>query len=274
VTALQTISTLLAAYRGGAHSFVKKLDEGGHRHLSFSKVVCVESCPYAYYLQYVERVRLVPELNYFVKGRVFHRAAARFYRRRARGEQPAAGDLAPITRRRDDSEARLHLANAAALLVSNAFHEWEVCGVEEIFVLDLGPSLPPCVGVIDLILRKGPVYAVVDHKTGKALWPQDPMQLAIYREHVLRSHGAVRCRGFYDSYRWVNNLNRIRKPAFERTAVRFHPRAFAQALARFERGYATMCAIEKTGDAPGAGSCWMCAYRPVCTKAAVATSWW
>jgi hypothetical protein len=273
MTALQTISALLATHHGGAHSFVKKLDEGGHRHLSVSKVACVESCPYSYYLQYVKRVRLVPEPTYFVKGRDFHRTAAWFYRRRAHGQQTAAGDLEPITRQRDDGEARLHLANAAALLVANAFHGWEVLGVEEIFVLDLGPALPPCVGVIDLVLRKGPVYAVVDHKTGKALRPQDPMQLAIYREHVLRSHGTARCRGFYDSYRWVNNLTRIRKPAFERTAVRFHPRSFAQALARCERGYAAMREIEKTGDAPGTGECWICAYRPVCPNAAVAPSW-
>ena len=100
------------------------------------------------------------------------------------------------------------------------------------------------------------------------------MQLAIYREHVRRSHGATQCRGFYDSYRWVNNLNRIRKPAFERTAVRFHPRSFAGSLARFERGYATMREIEKQGDAPGSGSCWMCAYRHVCKKAQLATSVW
>ena len=91
MTATQTVSALLATHRGGPHSFVKKLDAGGHRHLSFSKVICVESCPYGYYLQYVKRVRLVPELDYFVKGRVFHRAAPILPPERPRGADHGRG---------------------------------------------------------------------------------------------------------------------------------------------------------------------------------------
>lgn len=74
-------------------------------------------------------------------------------------------------------------------------------------------------GVIDLVLRKGKRFAVVDHKTGKAFWPQDPMQLAIYREHLLREYGPVQVRAFFDAYRWVNDLRRIRTPAHQRTRV-------------------------------------------------------
>ena len=47
----ETIRTLLAGHAGGARSFVKKLDDGGLAHLSWSKVSCVESCPYGYYLE-------------------------------------------------------------------------------------------------------------------------------------------------------------------------------------------------------------------------------
>jgi hypothetical protein len=60
----ETIRTLLAGHAGGARSFVKTLDDGGLAHLSWSKVSCVESCPYGYYLEgqfvLVERARRRP----------------------------------------------------------------------------------------------------------------------------------------------------------------------------------------------------------------------
>ncbi|MBI5525594.1 MAG: PD-(D/E)XK nuclease family protein [Deltaproteobacteria bacterium] len=270
----QRISRLIAAHKGGARSLVEKLDARGHRHLSFSKIACVESCPYSYFLQYVKREELDPQPAYFVKGRVFHRAAASFYRRVARGQRPAATDLGTITRRPDDIVAECHLRNAAEVLAQNAFEGWEVLGVEDIFVLDLGRGLPPCVGVIDLVLRQGSTYAVVDHKTGKDFWRQDPMQLAIYREHVLREHGATKVQGYFDAYRWVNDLRRIRKPAFERTRVRLSSRSWAKAQRRFEAGYKAIKEVERAGEkSPGTGSCWMCAWKGVCKKAHD-LSWW
>ncbi|MEI8188527.1 MAG: PD-(D/E)XK nuclease family protein, partial [candidate division NC10 bacterium] len=102
----ETIRTLLAGHAGGARSFVKKLDDGGLTHLSWSKVSCVEACPYGYYLQYVKRVRRVPEPDYFVKGRLFHAAADRFYRELRRGRALGPAELEPIVRRHKSAVAR------------------------------------------------------------------------------------------------------------------------------------------------------------------------
>jgi predicted RecB family nuclease len=270
----ETIRALLAGHAGGARRFVKTLDDRGLAHLSWSKVSCVESCPYGYYLQYVKRVRLVPEPDYFVKGRLFHAAADRFYRGLQRGRALGAAELESIVGRHKCAVARAHLRNAVTVLLGNAFTEWEVLGIEQIIALDLGPGLPPCVGVIDLVLRKGKVFAVVDHKTGKAFWRQDPMQLAIYREHVLREHGPVRVSAFVDAYRWVNDLRRIRKPAHQRTRVRLSARSWGAAMRRFTKGYAAIQGVERAGeDSPATGACYMCAWRGVCKKAA-STSWW
>ena len=270
----EKIRALLAGHAGGARSFVKALDDGGLAHLSWSKVSCVESCPYGYYLQYVKRVRLVPEPDAFVKGRLFHQAADRFYRGLHRGRALGPAEFEPIVRRYTSAEARAHLRNAVTVLLDNAFTGWEVLGTETIIALDLDPRLPPCVGVIDLVLRKGKVFAVVDHKTGKAFWRQDPMQIAIYREHVLREHGPVQVSAFFDAYRWVNDLRRIRKPAHERTRVRLSPRSWGAAMRRFTAGYAAIQAVERAGeDSPATGPCWMCAWRGVCKKAVI-PSWW
>jgi hypothetical protein len=270
----EKIRALLAGHAGGARSFVKKLDDGGLAHLSWSKVSCVEACPYGYYLQYMKRVRLVPEPDYFVKGRLFHQAADRVYRGLRRGRSLGPAELEPIVGRHESAVARDHLRNAVMVLLGNAFTEWEVLGTETIIVLDLGPGLPPCVGVIDLVLRKGTRFAVVDHKTGKAFWRQDPMQLAIYREHVLREYGPMQVSAFFDAYRWVNDLRRSRKPAHQRTRVRLSARSWGAAMRRFTTGYAAIQAVERAGeDAPSTGACYMCAWRGVCRKA-VNTSWW
>jgi hypothetical protein len=270
----ETIRALLAGHSGGAGSFVKTLDDKGLAHLSWSKVACVEACPYGYYLRYVKRVRLVPEPDYFVKGRLFHQAADRFYRALQRGHALGPAALESIVRRHNCAEARGHLRNAIQVLLDNAFTGWEVLGTETIIVLDLGPGLPPCVGVIDLILQKGRRFAVVDHKTGKAFWRQDPMQIAIYREHVLREHGPVRVSAFFDAYRWVNDLRRIRKPAHQRTRVRLSSRSWGAAMRRFAAGHAAIQAVERAGeDAPGTGTCYLCPWQGVCRKAESA-SWW
>lgn len=268
------VSETIAAHRGGAHSLVRKLDDGGMTHLSWSKVACVESCRQSYYLQYVKRVKLTPEPDYFVKGRLFHRAAEKFYKGLRKGAAPASADLALIFERHHSIVARGHIANAVEVMVANAFHGWEVLGVEKVFALDLGPKLPPAVGVIDLVLKKGKVFAVVDHKTGKDFWRQDPMQLAIYREHVVRAHGAEKVAAYFDAYRWVNSLTRIRKPAHVRTRVRLTSRSWGAAQRRFEAGYEAMQEVEKAGEkSPGGGPCWMCSLRGVCKKV-VYTSWW
>jgi predicted RecB family nuclease len=78
-----------------------------------------------------------------------------------------------------------------------------VVGVEEPFVISLGRDLPPCIGVADLILRRGSTFALVDYKTGKNFSGADELQLVLYREYVRRRYGASRCLTIVDEYRWV-----------------------------------------------------------------------
>jgi CRISPR/Cas system-associated exonuclease Cas4 (RecB family) len=178
-----------------------------------------------------------------------------------------------ICRQHRGEEDRQHLRNAAQLLVDNAMTDWEVLGVERPFVLPLGRGLPPCIGVVDLIVRKDGVIAIIDHKTGKTVGGGDPMQLAVYRQFVIRRHEAKEYLTRFDEYRWVNNLGRIRKPAFQRTEVALGPTDWASALDRFREANRRIRRIEEDRDAAGNGQCYMCPYRGVCKKASYATSW-
>ena len=271
----KAMSAALATHTGGIERFTRRLDRDGVPYLSYSKLATVEGCPYRYYLEYVQGVKLRPEPAYFVKGRVFHKAAAKVYLALARGRAARAGAIERLIEAHDDQSDRQHLRNAVELLRQNALGGWEVVAVEQPFVLSLGRGLPPCLGVIDLILRREGVYAVIDHKTGKSFGRGDAAQLAIYCQHVLRRHRAKECLTYFDEYRWVNNLDRIRKPAFQRRKVRIRPSAWNGAVRRFRRAYRNIRKIELAGDAPGAGSCYMCPFRDVCGKATYAVpNWW
>lgn len=72
-------------------------------------------------------------------------------------------------------------------------------------------------------------YLIVDHKTGKRFNEADELQFVLDREHVRRQYKATRCLTMVDQYRWVPNLDRIRKPAFLRTQVRLARTAWPQA---------------------------------------------
>ena len=270
----EPVREIVNGHRGGARSLVKKLDDSGFFHLSFSKISTVESCRYQYYLQYVKRVTLKKEPDGFVKGRAFHRAAASAFRRISRGEVVVADDAAREAIRLHGEYWGGQIKNALGLMIENRPARWDVAGVEEIFALDLGDGVPPCVGVVDLVLKLGDRYAVVDHKTGKDFWRSDAMQLAVYREHVLRSRGAKSCAGWFDDYRWVNDMRRIRKPAFRRTFVPLTNRLWNSALKRFRNGYESILRVESEGEkSSGGGSCWMCSFRSLCPKA-VLDSWY
>ena len=265
------MASALAGHTGGIVQFVKKLTRDGVPYLSYSKIASVESCPYRYHLEYVQRVRLRPEPTYFIKGRIFHKAAARLYSGIARGTTVRAGTLDRLIEAHDDETDRLHLRNAVELLRQNALADWEVIGIEEPFVLSLGRGLPPCLGVIDLILRKDGVFAVIDHKTGRTFGNADDMQLTTYRQYIARRYRTKQCLAYFDEYRWVNNLGRIRKPAFQRQEVCLSPAAWNETVGRFRRGYRMIRQIEAQDDGPGTGACYMCPFRDVCEKATYST---
>jgi predicted RecB family nuclease len=120
------------------------------------------------------------------------------------------------------------------------------------------------VGVIDLVLRQGDQVIVIDHKTGRDFYPQDVLQMAIYREWVQRQYPAARYSFYYDNYRWVRNLQRIRKPAFQRLEVEVAPDFWSSALERIRRGQKQIDRILDSGEARKNGECFRCPYRSQC----------
>jgi len=169
----------------------------------------------------------------------------------------------------------IHLRNAVTLLVDNVCPSHEVVAIEKPFVMSLGKNLPPLVGVIDLILRKGDTFMVIDHKTGKEFYGQDDLQLILYREHVLRTYRPKVCRAYFDQYRWVNNLQRIRYPAFQRSPATLGRWAWKHAVERIQEAYRDIRRIEKEGTTHRSELCYMCPMSDVCPKARVRwESWW
>jgi hypothetical protein len=260
------IAAKLDSLNGDMLRLTRSLDRAGERFLSFSKVGTVESCEYRYFLEYVKLVKLDPQPDYFAKGGLFHQAIARHYRERARGRRAKFETHCRFIDRKWDDDPP-HLKNALRLATDHAWMEHEVVAVEEPFVLDLGEDLPPLLGIVDLILRDGDAFTVVDHKTGKNFYAQDELQLVLYREHVRRRYGTADCRTVFDEYRWVNDLDRIRKPAMLRSAVKLRKGSFARGVKRVAAADRTMRRIEEGGRAAADGECFKCPYRPQCPQA-------
>jgi len=257
-------------WTGKMHTFTKMLDKKDVAYLSFSKISTLECCPQRYLLEYVERVKLRSEPKYLVKGWLFHEAAARLHRARMRSRRVSLDQLIkPVERRLGEGDAN-HVRNAIELMQREADVDWDVVAVEEPFVLDLGPDLPPCLGIVDLVLQKGDEFAVIDHKSGKKFYELDRLQLAIYHEYARRRYGAEQCAGYYDQYRWVNNLDTIRKPASRRTKAPIRKGTWNTVLRRVAKRYRQMMKIEQAGTAVGASDCWGCPYSDLCPKATFA----
>ena len=263
----------LAKWKGTIGAFSRMLDREGVPYLSFSKVTCVEFCSYRYLLEYVQLRRPTPTPDYFLKGQAFHEAVARLYRIVSRRRLPdEAALLARLTKRVKWQSADLN--NAVRLAIQNVYCGWDVIGVEEPFVLCVGRRLPPCVGVVDLILRRGSTFAVVDHKTAKKFNGADELQLALYREYARRRYEARRCLTIVDEYRWVPDLTRIRKPAFQRTPIRIDRSTWSQAKRRLANAHEAIREIEANRDAVADGECFLCPFKPMCPRASSQYSWW
>lgn len=254
-------------YSGGdADAFVKELRTRHVPHLSFSSLTTVEACPFRYYLEYIKGVALDPPPQYFIKGKLFHQLASQYYHSLGGNSILDGEDLCAMVDQMalPGEQARVHLENAARMLVDSSWKNWEVMGVEAPFVMLLAPDLPPCVGVIDLILRQGDCYAVVDHKTGNTFTHPDPLQMVIYREYIRRSFGPSECQLYYDHYRWVNHPARLRKPAFYREEVVSTQYEWDWVISRFQAGYQTIRRLNDGGYASRSGACFMCPYRSIC----------
>ncbi len=262
----------LAVWPGTIGEFSQMLDQEKIAYLSFSKIACVEFCEYRYFLEYVKLEAPIPTPDYFIKGQAFHETVAVLYRDLALNRPVDTERLVKLLGK--TLPERIEVENAIRLAAANVYQGFEVVAVERPFVLSLGRGLPPCVGVVDLILRRGKTFLVVDHKTGKRFNDADDLQLTLYREHVRRRYKAGRCLTFVDQYRWVPNLERIRKPAFHRSQVRLGRSAWPKASKRAVRAHNNIREIEEGQDAWVTGECYQCPHRPTCPEASVGYSGW
>jgi hypothetical protein len=261
---LETILSIIEQSRASSDQFAETLRRDQIPHLSFSQITTVESCQYRYVLQYVRMVDPVPIPDYFTKGKLLHQMIAISYERAARGQPVYLDDLLPLIDRQFQGDTQRHLNNACILHLKNRWQDCQVIAVEKPFAMLVDPELPACVGVIDLILQKSGTFILVDHKTGRNFTPQDPLQMAIYVEYIQREFGGVVCEFYYDHYRWVNNLDRIRKPAFQRDGVPVSAADWPSALDRIRSGYETIRQLKAGRPALRNGQCFRCPYRKSC----------
>ena len=292
--AFTAIQELIVECAGDSDRFAVRLRAERIPHLSYSQVSTVEACPYRYYLQYVRGIEPEPVPEYFTKGKLLHQLIARDYSNGHDRREPVYEDEVAL---QFSGENLAHLLNALELHRQNTWHGAEVLGVEHPFVMRINPfdgaqgkaSLPPLVGVIDLILKENGSYLLVDHKSGRNFYPDDELQVAIYARYIQQAYGGESVRLFYDHYRWVNHLGRIRKPAFQRVEVRADPAHWPQDLARIRAAYGKIREIHKiceqwnplhengrkpfrSGDLRNSllritsanGECFRCPYRGMC----------
>lgn len=261
---LLAIQTLLKSAGGNADEFICLMKASPLPSLSFSKVSTVEACQYRFYLQYILHLEPQPVPEYFIKGRLLHTVIAASYQKLACRENPCLQDHDALLQQMPGLEARTQLLNAAVVHLQNLWQADEVLGIELPFVMLVDEQLPPVIGVIDLLLRQGDGYVVVDHKSGRDFYPPDPLQMAIYRQWLREEFKAEESCFYYEHYRWVNNLQRIRKPAFMRSAVELPEDGWPAFLQRIRLAYKEMQRIYSGGQASKNGECFRCPYRLMC----------
>jgi hypothetical protein len=262
---LARIASMIDQAGGQAEPFAESLRRQRIPHLSFSNVTSVEFCKYRYYLQYIKQVDPSPTPDYFTKGKLLHELIARGYQHLARGEELPLGTFEQdIDRVFQEQKNNRHLRNALLVHLQNQWTGCEVLAVEQPFVIELNPELPPCVGVIDLVLKCAGEIVIVDHKTGRDFYPLDPLQMGIYFRYLRQKYPRRKVRFFYDSYRWVNNLERIRKPAFQRTPVSVPENYWPAALERMRQGNELIQEVETQNGAQKRGPCYRCPYKRNC----------
>jgi len=263
-TELDRIRELIDSLSENSDHFAEALRAEDVPHLSFSQVSTLESCEYRWYLEYVRGVRPDPVPEYFIKGRLLHEALAGAYGH-IRGEQPLAPAQYHAHLHDHYQGASLHhLQNSMEVALQNLWQDVAVRAVEHPFVMVLDERLPPFVGIIDLVLEGDDALFLVDHKTGRSFYTPDRMQMALYSIYARASFGRDRVRAFYDQYRWVENLARIRKPAFQRTEVRVTEYEEAAGVERVRAAWGRIERIRGNGRVSGRGPCYSCPLRSQC----------
>lgn len=261
---LERVQQVIARLAGDGDRFAETLRQEQIAHLSYSQVTAVEFCPRRYYLQYVRQVELTPVPAYFAKGKLIHNIIAETYICLNASQSVDRDAYFQRIGQAFDGEQRVHLENAVALHLENLWHGCRVVGIEQPFAFAVSDAMPPIVGVIDLILEKDGQFIVIDHKTGHDFYPQDELQMAIYREYIRRAYGAVDPQFYYESYRWVNNLKRIRKPAFHRHPVNLQYTDWQVAENRLKAASRQIEAIRRAHSGSKTGICFRCPYFRQC----------
>ena len=264
--AVQRIQQLIDSLGDDSENFAPRLRELGLAHISFSQVKSIEFCEAEYTWRYIVQREPQPTPAYFTKGKLLHQAIAASYRvgsSTAAQLPPLPAELAP--------EHHLHLKNAYATHRQNLWQHADVLAVERPFVMSLHPALPPVVGVIGLVLRDSAGLILVDHKTGRDFAGQDALQLAIYQHYAAETWGEGDIRFYYDHYRWVTDLRRIRKPAMLRQQILLSENGSRGELNRLYIAARRIALLKERTAAPGyqprrEGTCFICAYRSMCWR--------
>lgn len=259
------IQALIDQSDGNSDTFVNGLHHSGLTHISFSQVYAFETCPSQYYLRYILGVEITPVPEYFIKGKALHRTIANAYRAQREGRE-FSEEIIAYDEIYPDSKAGNHIYNGYLTLRQNMLPSDEVIGIEKPFVYLMNDEIPPIVGVIDLILRRGDRLILIDHKTGRDFYQPDILQMAVYQNY-LRSTGIEgECEFYYDSYRWVVNLARIRKPAFSRQQMMISQTDAGIQARRLAKGYEGIRILCRGGLPEKIGECFRCAYRHYCWR--------
>ncbi len=261
---IAAILSVIEQTKGNSDQFAETLRHNHIPHLSFSQVSTVEFCRQRYYLQYEQLIDPEPMPDYFTKGKLLHQVIAASYSNMAEGRPVDPELYFVLIQRYYQGDSATHLQNAVSVHLDNMWQDCQVVAVEEPFVMQIDERLPPVVGVIDLILKQNGNYILIDHKTGRDFYPQDELQMAIYVEYARQRYGGDNFRFFYEHYRWVRNLKRIRKPAFQRTEVILPSYYWQLALQRIHSGFRRIEEVKTTQRAPKEGECYRCPYLHVC----------
>ncbi len=261
---METIQSVIQRTKGNSDQFAETLRHEQIPHLSFSQITTVEFCQYRYYLQYIKLVDPTPIPDYFTKGKLLHWIIASYYEKGAQNQAFLVDEYLQTIDRQYLGENQRHLHNALMVHLNHCWQGYQIIGVEEPFAISINPALSPCVGVIDLILEKDGCFIIVDHKTGRDFYPQDELQMAIYVKYIQQQYGDVPCEFYYDHYRWVNNLSRIRKPAFRRTKIIASSLPWQAAFKRIKAGSQQIERIRTKKAAIRNGECFRCPYHSIC----------
>jgi CRISPR/Cas system-associated exonuclease Cas4 (RecB family) len=259
----EKIQALIDQSDGDSDIFIERLHHSELLHISFSQVYAFETCARQYYLRYILGREISPTPEYFIKGKALHRTIAKAYRayneRRDFNE-----DIISFEEIHRFSQAGNHLLNGYLTFRENMLPADEVIGIEKPFVFLMDGDIPPVVGVIDLILRKGDLLILIDHKTGRDFYQPDMLQMAVYLNYLRSTGYEGECEFYYDSYRWVENLSRIRKPAFFRQKMVISDEESLIQSKRLTDGYKGIKKLRQEGLPEKTGECFRCAFRNYC----------